>query len=147
MDILELYAWVKKGKKRSAIIRSLIDPKTQKQLIDEHKLHSNTVYRILQDLERKHVVEFFHLQRKRKTYMLTKKGKLALQMLDIFGKKPATCRDIIKLLKLHHKLVTYMTRSLLQMGFITIFKTRNPAKKAYRLTEAGETVRERLEAK
>jgi DNA-binding PadR family transcriptional regulator len=77
------------------------------------------------------------------SYVLTKRGDLARQVLDYLV-ETRTFSELIKHLKVHHSVAISIIKHLIQHGFIAILKTINPTRKFYRLTQKGEVIREKL---
>ena len=144
MDIFKDYAYVVAGRKRIEVLKLLGYPRTPTELAKMLQVHANVVTRILKDLAGRELVESHELSGKRKTYRLTKRGELARQVLFNLL-EPKTLPELVKLLKTHRNVVSSIIRHLVQNGFVTYFKTLRPARKFFRLTKKGESVREKLD--
>ena len=145
MDIFVDYAFVVSGKKRKEVVKLLADPRTSKELVKILKVHPSVIARILRDLAGKELVDFYKISGKKKTYVLTKRGDLTRQVLDYLV-EPRTFSELLRHLKVHHKVGISILKHLLQHGFLTLLKTINPTRtrKIYRLTQKGEVIREKL---
>jgi DNA-binding HxlR family transcriptional regulator len=75
--------------------------------------------------------------------VLTKRGEVARQVLDYIV-VPRTFPELLRHLKIHHRLGISILKELIQHGFVTLFRSMNPTRKIYRLTPKGEVVREKL---
>ena len=144
MDLFHDYAFVVSGKKRKEVVKLLVDPRTPTELAKLLKVHANVITRILKDLVSRQIVQSHELKGRKKTYMLTKRGELARQVLNDLI-EPKTLQELVKLLRTHRNVVMSIIKHLIQNGFITFFKTIKPARKFYQLTRKGEAVREKLE--
>ena len=108
------------------------------------KGHPNVITRILKDLARRELVESYKISGKKRTYALTKRGDLARQVLNNLI-EPKTLPCLLKHLKTHRNVIISIMKQLMHIGFITLFKTINPTRKIYSLTQKGETIIEKLE--
>jgi len=144
MDIFRDYAFVVSGKKRKEVVKLLADPKTPTELAKILKVHPNVVTRILKDLGGRELVDSYKISGKKRTYVLTKRGDLTRKILDSLI-EPKTFSELLKHLKVHHSVAVSIVKHLIQHGFVALFKNMNPTRKIYRLTQRGETIREKLE--
>jgi predicted transcriptional regulator len=144
MNLFHDYAFVVSGKKRKEVVKMLADPKTPTELSKMLRVHANVITRILRDLGGRELVDSYVISGKKRTYVLTKRGELARQVLDSLI-EPKTLSELIKHIKAHNTIAASVIKHLIQHGFITIFKALNPTRKIYRLTRKGEVIREKLE--
>jgi predicted transcriptional regulator len=144
MDIFHDYAYVVHGKKRTEVVKLLSEPRTPTELAKILRVHPNVITRIMRDLAGKDLVDSYNISGKKKTYILTKRGELARQVLDNLI-EPKTFPELLKHLKTHHNIAVSIIKHLIQHGFIALLKTINPTKKIYRLTQKGEAIREKLD--
>lgn len=144
MDIFHDYAFVVSGKKRKEVVKLLENPRTPTELSKLLKIHPNVITRIMRDLAGRELVDSYNISGKKKTYILTKRGELTRQILDNLI-EPKTFSDVLKHLKVHHKVAVAVMKHLIQHGFVTLLKSINPTRKIYRLTRKGEVVREKLD--
>ena len=144
MDVFHDYAFVVSGKKRKEVVKLLEDPRTPTELAKLLKVHPNVITRIMRDLAGRELVDSYNISGKKKTYILTKRGELARQVLDNLI-EPKTFSELLKHLKAHHTVAVSIIKHLVQHGFVTLFKSMNPTRKIYRLTRKGEVVREKLD--
>jgi len=143
MDIFHDYAFVVSGKKRKEVVKLLADPRTPTELAKILKVHPNVITRILKDLGGRELVDFYKISGRKRTYVLTKRGDLTRQVLDYLV-EPRTFSELLKHSKVHHKLGISLLKQLILHGFVTLFKSMNPTRKIYRLTQRGEVIREKL---
>jgi predicted transcriptional regulator len=144
MDIFHDYAFVVSGKKRKEVVKAMADPRTPTELSKMLKVHANVITRILRDLSGRELVESYVISGNKRTYMLTKRGDLAREVLDSLV-EPKTLSELLRHFKTHHKVAISIIKHMIHHGFINIFKTFNPTRKIYRLTKKGESIREKLE--
>ncbi len=143
MDVFHDYAFVVGGKKRKEVVRLLEDPRTPTELAKLLKVHPNVITRIMRDLTGRELVDSYNISGKKKTYILTKRGELTRQVLNDLI-EPKTFSEVLKHLKVHHKVAVAVMKHLIQNGFVTLLKSINPTRKIYRLTRKGEEIREKL---
>jgi predicted transcriptional regulator len=144
MEIFHDYAFVISGKKRKEVVKLLYDPRTPTELSKVLKVHANVITRILKDLSGKALVESYQISGRKRTYVLTKRGDLAREVLDNLV-EPKTFLELKKHLKAHTKIAVSVMKHLLHDGFVTFLKGFHPTRKIYRLTQRGEAIREKLE--
>lgn len=144
MDIFHDYAFVVGGKKRKEVVKLLADPRTPTELSKMLRVHASVITRILRDLAGRELVNSYIISGRKKTYVLTKRGELARQVLDNLI-EPKTLSELLKHLKVHHSVAVSIVKHLIQHGFIALFKNMNPVRKIYRLTRKGEAIREKLD--
>ena len=82
MDVFHDYAFVVSGKKRKEVVRLLENPRTPTELAKLLKVHPNVITRIMRDLTGRELADSYNISGKKKTYILTKRGELARQILD-----------------------------------------------------------------
>jgi DNA-binding MarR family transcriptional regulator len=144
MDIFHDYAFVVGGKKRKEVVKLLADPRTPTELSKMLRVHANVITRILRDLAGRELVNSYIISGRKKTYVLTKRGELARQVLDNLI-EPKTLSEMLMHLRSHHKIAVAVIKQLIQHGFVTILKNINPTRKIIRLTQKGEAIREKLD--
>jgi DNA-binding MarR family transcriptional regulator len=144
MDIFHDYAFVVGGKKRKEVVKLLADPRTPTELAKILKVHPNVISRILKGLAARELVDSYNISGRKKTYILTKRGELARQILDNLI-EPKTLSELLMHLRSHHKIAVAVIKHLIQHGFVTILKNINPTRKIIRLTQKGEAIREKLD--
>jgi predicted transcriptional regulator len=144
MDIFHDYAFVVNGKKRKEVVKLLDGPRTPTEIAKMLKVHANVITRILKDLTGRELVECYQISGNKRTYMLTKKGDLAREVLNNLV-EPKTFMELMKHLKAHRKMAVSLVKHVLHDGFVTFLKSFNSSRKIYRLTRSGEAVREKLE--
>jgi len=143
MDAFHDYAFVVNGKKRKEVVKLLEEPRTPTELAKALGVHANVITRILKDLTGRGLAESYGISGGRKTYSLTKRGELARQILDNLV-APKTISELMRHLRTHRNVILSVLRQLIQVGFLTLFKTGNQSRKVYRLTRRGEDIREKL---
>ena len=144
MDVFHDYAFVVNGKKRKEVVRLLEDPRTPTELAKLLKVHPNVITRIMRDLVGRELADSYNVSGKKKTYVLTKRGELARQVLYNLI-EPKTLSEMLRHLRSHHKIAVAVIKHLIQHGFVTILKNINPTRKIIRLTQKGEAIREKLD--
>ena len=143
MEIFYDFAFVVNGKKRKKVVEHLAFPRSPAELSRLCKMSPNRVTGILKGLSDRQLVKEFVLDRKGKTYMLTKRGEKVWRILDSLV-EPRSQKAISKMLGIHRNEMMKHLKRLILLGFVTIFKPLRPAKKMVRLTEKGEMVRQKL---
>ncbi len=143
MDVFHDYAFVVSGRKRKEVVKLLEDPRTPTELAKLLRVHPNVITRIMRDLAERELVDSYQVSGKRKTYVLTKRGDLTRQALDYLV-EPRTFSELLRHLRLHHKLGISILKELIQHGFVTLFRSMNQTRKIYRLTEKGRVIREKI---
>jgi predicted transcriptional regulator len=143
MDVFHDYAFVVSGKRRMEVVKLLENPRTPTELSKLLKVHPNVITRITRDLAGRELVDSCNISGRKKTYILTKRGELARQILDNLI-EPKTFSEMVRHLKAHHSVAISVIKHLIQHGFVTLLRTMNPTRKIYRLTQKGEVVREKL---
>lgn len=144
MDVFHDYAFVVNGKKRKEVVKLLESPRTPTELSKLLKVHPNVITRIMRDLTGRELVDSYNVSGRKKTYILTKRGELTRQVLNDLI-EPKTFSEVLKHLKIHHKVAVAVMKHLIQHGFVTLLKSINPTRKIYRLTRKGEEIREKLD--
>ncbi len=144
MEIFHDYAFVVSGKKRKEVVKVMAEPRTPTELSKLLNVHCNVITRILKDLSARELVESYQISGKKKTYILSKRGELARQVLNSLI-EPKTFPELLKHLRAHNNIAISIIKHMIHNGFVTIFKTINPTRKIYRLTQKGEAIREKLE--
>ena len=86
-----------------------------------------------------------HLPRKKRTYILTSRGELAIQVLNALRALPRTKREIRQYVDTHHNVISALLKSMLKSGFVTELRSIRPARKILQLTRKGKAVKEKLE--
>jgi len=143
MSVFDDYAFVVGGKTRREVVHLLECYRTPSELAKLLKVHPNVVTRILNDLAARDLVDFRTTLVRRKSFLLTKKGDVARQVLDnLIG--PKTAPQVNKLVRINRNVTALIIHDLAKYGFITFMKNNNPLRRFYRLTPSGEAVREQL---
>ena len=143
MEIFHDFAFVMNGKKRKKVVEHLSFPRSPTELSKLCKMSPNRTTGILKGLSDRQLIKEYILDRRGKTYMLTKRGEKVWKILDSLV-EPKGIKAISKMLHIHRKEMMNQIKRLIFLGFVTAFKPLRPAKKMIRLTEKGEQVRQKL---
>ena len=139
----KLYRITKKGEQARMLLHSLFDGLMHRDDISKSlDLHSDTVKGLLADLSDLGMVKTAPAKGKEK-YQLTSKGLAGKVMLHSLV-RPHTNLDLIRLLRIHRKIINRILKDLMKKGFVAMLRFFHTAKKLVELTSRGEAARSQI---